>query len=144
MVELTIDELADRTFEYIPFADDIPVLLDSSSPIITLPLDVLSPIYEWFDAKPDTLLGTPVYVVDCAWRNHKDTGIIDFTFHILEIDVLWSDLILDLSPLGVDKCILMIYPSEDGIYRLGGELRPVLYSDNANLVGRAFLSGSVP
>lgn len=97
------------------------MLLDSSWPVITLPDKVLEPVYSWFDAKPETVLGTPVYTVDCEWRNHKDSGLIDFSFHIQEIEVLWSDLIMDLSPLGVDKCILMMYPSDDGIYRMGGE-----------------------
>lgn len=133
---MTFAEHADRESDLIPtaqppsspdddddssLAEPIVVILDSSSPVITLPPASVSFLRGKFRARARTLPGgTPVHVVDCSWR--RTTGVVDFTFALKTVTVTWRELILDLSSAGFPKtCALMVYPADDGVYRLGGE-----------------------
>jgi hypothetical protein len=127
-----VDNLADRELDVIPIVtagDDpvwgIPVLLDSASPVITLPPWLTTRVHDFFHAMPGKVDGKPAHFVDCAWRERSAYLYLVFGetqgYGSANIIVDVKDFVIDLGAGGAERCALMVYPSQDGTYVLGGE-----------------------
>ncbi|KAF2002972.1 acid protease [Amniculicola lignicola CBS 123094] len=96
--------------------DSVPVLLDSGSSLMYLPDDVVTSLYDKYDAKYDATQGAAF--VDCALANQN--GSLEFTFSEPTISVPLNELVIVAGYQGGEPiCILGIGPAGDSVCVLG-------------------------
>jgi hypothetical protein len=95
----------------------VPVLLDSGSSLMYLPDEIVSAIYQNYNAQFDQRQGAAF--VDCSLAQSSDT--LDFTFSSPTISVPMNELVIvaGQSRSGQEICILGIGPAGDSTSVLG-------------------------